>query len=89
MNIPNLPSITVPISTNTGHMHPAWHFFFNQLLQEMQNNLSEEGIWLPQQSTENIQKLEASNPTNSILINKDTQEAYIALNGVFKKITTS
>lgn len=91
MNIPNLPSIMVPLihQDNKNQMHPSWHLFFSQLLQELQANLSQQGINIPQQNTANISTIQLSNPLPSFVTNSDTGEPYVAINGVFKKITTS
>lgn len=91
MNVPNPPSIFVPLidPDKDNHMHPTWHLFFTQLLQEMQNNLSQQGLNIPQQSTDNISKIQSGNPLPSFLVNSDTGEPYVLVNNVFKKITTS
>lgn len=89
MKIPNLPDRQIPLIDENKNMHPLWHMFFNQLIQEMQTNLSEEGIYIPSQSTDNIAKLQTGNPLSSIISNKDTGDVYLSINGQFKKITTS
>ena len=91
MNIPNLPSITVPLihQENKEQMHPSWHLFFSQLLQELQNNLSQQGINIPQQNSGNISIIQSSKPLPSFVVNSDTGQPYVAINGVFKQITTS
>lgn len=89
MKIPNLPDRQIPLTDAENKMHPLWHMFFDQLIQEMQTNLSEEGIYIPTQSTDNISKLQAGNPSTSIISNSDTGDVYLAINGQFKKITTS
>lgn len=89
MNIPNLPDVRVPIAESSGNMHPAWHNFFMQLIQQMQNTLSQEGLHVPQQTTANIAKIQAGNPLPSFVTEKETGDVFVAINGVFKKITTS
>lgn len=91
MNVPNLPNILLPLvdPNKQNQMHPTWHLFFSQLLQEMQNNLSQQGINIPSQTTANINTIQSANPLPSFVTNSDTGEPYVAINGVFKKITTS
>lgn len=91
MNIPNLPNILLPLINpdKKDQMHPTWHLFFSQLLQELQNNLSQQGINIPNQTTENISKIQNGNPLSSFITNSDTGEPYVSINGVFKKIMTS
>lgn len=91
MNIPNLPNILLPLThpENKDQMHPTWHLFFSQLLQELQTNLSQQGIHIPQQNTANISTIQAANPVPSFVVNSDTGQPYVSINGVFKQITTS
>lgn len=89
MNVPNLPDIRVPVSIDSGHMNPAWHMFFSQLIQQMQGTLSQEGLHIPQQAKTDIAKIESGSPLPSFVTEKETGDVYVAINGVFKKITTS
>lgn len=69
-------------------MHPAWHNFFSQLMIELQNNASNQGIVMPKQPAANIAFL---NPQKfgAIVYDSDNNVAKINLNGTFKTITTS
>jgi len=93
MNIPSLPindlieKITDVEGKPSYRMHPAWNLFFRQLQYELQKNLSEESIVLPQQSTSNISLL--TNYTGGIIYDNTLNVGKINLNGVWKTITTS
>lgn len=89
MNVPNLPHPSVPIATKTGQMAPDWYRFFDQLISESQKNLSEEGLSVPQQTSENISVLQAGAPSPSIIYNNETHKPLISVNGVYKEIVTA
>lgn len=89
MNVPNLPHIDEPITLNGKNINPQWYRAIEQLFTQLQQNLSEEGLSVPQQSTGNISILQASTPKPSILYNKETHQPLISVNGVYKVIQTS
>lgn len=88
MNVPNLPAPHVPLSDGSGKMHPTWYNFFNQLMNEVQTNLSQEGLGVPMQSTTNISIIGSSNPTPRFLVDSNTNALKVALGGVIKTVTT-
>lgn len=89
MNIPNLPNIQTPLVEKDRTMNSYWYLFFTQLNQELQSNVSQEGINIPAQTTSNIAKIQNGSPSPSIIANKETGDFYLSVNGVFKKITVS
>lgn len=89
MNVPNLPNPSVVLTESTGHMSDHWYKFFTQLTTQLQQNISQEGLGVPQQSTSNISILQAATPKPSIVYNSDTHEPLISVNGIYKVIQTS
>lgn len=89
MNIPNLPHMSTPLVTISGHVHPDWYKYFMLMTNELQLNQSEEGTTIPQQSTENISKIESNITVPRIIYDSNTNTPKISVNGVFKTITTS
>lgn len=87
MNIPNMPHISDPITSKGHPINPAWYRFFQQLITEMQNNLSQEGVRIPSQPNQNISKLEASSPSPSIIYNQDEKKYLLPVDGIYKTIT--
>jgi len=63
--------------------------FLSQLITQLQNILSPEGIALPKQSAANITVLNTTKSIGNVLFNTDTSEAMVNLTGTFKTITTS
>ncbi len=47
------------IEVKTGFFTPAWQFLFDQLLSQMQENLSNQGYYIPGDTTVNIQAIAA------------------------------
>jgi hypothetical protein len=91
--IPNLPpqeqELLRVIKTPQGtqyYMHDSWHTFFSQLITELQNNLSNEGVGVPAQPTASIASLTTS---NRLLVDSTQNLLQINLNGVLKTIQTS
>jgi hypothetical protein len=88
MKTPNLPHPLTPVVKQGGQMHDDWYLYFSQLTSELQNNISEEGLGLPQQNTANISVLQASPPKPSIIYNSETDTPLIRVKGVYKAIQT-
>lgn len=89
MNIPNLPHISEAMTADGKQINPSWYLFFQQLVTEMQNNLSQEGVGIPSQPQANITQLQTSLKTPSIIHNADTNKYLLNENGVYKTIVTS
>ena len=89
MNIPNIPNISDALTSDGKQMHPAWYNFFQHLITQMQNNLSQEGIGIPSQKQTNINQLQSNLQTPSIIHNADTNKYLLNENGVYKEIVTT
>lgn len=89
MNIPNLPPPNQPLHDQNGNIHPAWYYFLSQITQEMQNNLSQEGIKIPMQPTANISKIQTISPDPSFIYDSNLHTVKVAINGVFKTVQTA
>jgi len=89
MNIPNLPHISTPLTVDGGRIHDDWYKYFNQLTNELQINVSQEGTSIPEQTTLNINNIEAKLKTPTLIYDSDLNIPKISVNGVFKTITTS
>lgn len=87
MILPNLTDIKV--ANNDGSMHEDFKGLMTQLIQTLQQSLSDEGYDLPKQTTDNVNLLNTAQSEGRILYNNDTKQAMINLNGTFKTITTS
>jgi len=86
MNVPNLPHPEVPIISENGKIHDSWYRFFTQLTSECQNNLSEEGLNIPTQTTNDINTLQTANPLPSFVYDSNKHAVMVAINGVYKTV---
>lgn len=87
MNIPNMPHIDDPI-TDQGHkINAGWYRFLQQLVTEMQSNLSQEGLGIPSQSAGNISKLQSSSPSPSLIYNQDEKKYLLPIDGIYKTVS--
>lgn len=84
MNIPNF--IDTKIVDENGKLTNEFRQFFSQLIDQLQYNLSDEGYIIPSQNTVNINKLNASNVDNILLIDNDTNELKIKIGGIFRTV---
>lgn len=91
MIIPNF--VHDKVVDGEGNLTPQWIMFFTQLLDQMQLNLSEEGIVAPSQTTSNITIIE-SDPNNvplngTLLYDSTTNQLKVRLSdGTFHVIQT-
>jgi hypothetical protein len=75
-----------------GDLTPGWSFLLNQLFNDMQANISNEGFVIPSQTTVNINKLANVSPkiaNGTMLYDSDLNVLKVFKNGVFKTITTN
>jgi hypothetical protein len=86
--IPSKP-ITKQIAMKDGTIHPAWDQYFSQITQILQSIISQEGFSVPAQSGDNVTILNNAKSNNKLLINSDTNELLVNLNGVFKTVQTA
>lgn len=85
MNIPNLPLDA--IVDQSGKLTDPWKVFFEQLISELQKNVSNEGYILPEQPTSNIALL--TDLKGAIIYDSDNDLAKVNLNGTFRTILTA
>jgi phage-related holin len=86
MSIPNF--IDSKFVDENGNLTDTWKMILSQLFSHLQNNLSQEGIKVPQQTTSNIGILDNINSLGALIYDKDTNELKVNINGTFKVIAT-
>jgi len=86
VNIPKF--INEPPVQKDGTWHPAWQQFFNQLVTQMQSNLSDEGYKLPQQTPANITTLQTPASTGAVLYDSTNHVMKVNINGTWKTVQT-
>jgi hypothetical protein len=84
MRIPNY--FTSKFVDENGYLTPEYQNFFQQLISQLQSNLSDEGYKLPQQPTSVITVLNTAASKAAILYDSTTDEAKINIAGTFKVI---
>jgi hypothetical protein len=84
MLVPSFP--VEKVIDDKGYLTPAWRTFFEQLLQNMNQSLSNEGIVIPPQTASNIALLTQS-MNGTIIYNSDANSFQGKLGGVFKTFT--
>jgi hypothetical protein len=87
MKIANLPEDKL-VDENR-NLTPQWKLFLSELITQLQNNLSNEGIILPPQTTTDIALLTSSKSIGALIYDSTLDVAKVNLNGTFKTITTS
>lgn len=87
MIIPNLNKIKV--SDENGNMHPELHELLSQIITALQQNLSDEGYKLPQQTTTNIIKLSNPKSKGAIIYDTDTDKFMVCINSAFRTVQVS
>lgn len=96
MNIPNLPPHQMVLKPD-GNVDPKalqnhlqnLYSYLTQLTTQLQNNVSNQGNFTPQQNTATIASLNTPESTSALLYNNETHQLMVNLNGTFKQITTS
>lgn len=84
MMIPNY--LNSKMVDEKGYLTAEWQNFFQQLISQLQGNLSDEGYKLPQQSTTIVDRLDTAASTGAILYDSTTDEAKVNIAGTFKVI---
>jgi len=87
MKIPNF--IDTQVINKDGYLTPSWKQILAQLFTELQLNLSDEGIIMPQQTTANITQLNISKYIGGLVYNSDTDKGMINIAGTYKNIITA
>lgn len=91
MKIPNFENVQF---TRQGYLTEEWQNILQELFTSLQNNLSNEGFQIPQQTTANIAALEtqfaaAPNPAvyfGNLLYDIDANELKVNINGTFRVV---
>jgi len=86
INIPNF--LDMQIVNQDGYLTDSAKQMFSQLFSQLQTNLSDEGILIPQQSATNITVLDNIKSKGAIIYNTNTNKAMVNENGSFKTIQT-
>jgi hypothetical protein len=66
-----------------------WAKIMQQLIQQLQVNLSDEGYKLPPQTTANVLELDTMQSLGAILYNTDTDKMMVNIAGTFKEVLTT
>lgn len=85
MNIPSF--VNTRIVDENGILTPEWANIFNQIITELQLNLSNEGYVLPQLATTDIAKLTGTQSIGSMVYDSTTPAMKVNINGVWKTVT--
>lgn len=92
MNIPNLPATDAWITKNEkGHydFHPHIKSVLQQLFNELQTNVSNEGYKVPQQPTATITQLNTAQSKGALLYDSEQNKLFVNENGTFKEVLTA
>lgn len=84
MNIPNF--LNDRFVDENGYLTDSWMAILSELFQILQQNLSDEGIIIPEQTTAKIALLTEN--VNGLIVDSDTDQLKINLAGTFKVIQT-
>lgn len=95
MNIPNYEN--VPFVDRDGYLTDQWSLIMQQLITALQNNVSDQGFQVPQQSTTTINSLQsqfAASPLpqmyyGDMLYDSTTDQLKVNIAGTFKVVTVS
>lgn len=87
MNVPNLP--IDEFLDKDGKMSDIWRMFFFQLIQAMQQTVSNEGFQIPQLTSAEIAQLvdPDKTPNGTMVYDTDTDDFKGMKGGVFKTFT--
>lgn len=86
MNIP--PFFNAKFVDDSGFLTTSQQLFLDNLINEMQISLGDNGIEVPQQTTVNINEIAVAEPNRTLLLHDiDTNELKVIRNGVVGVIT--
>ena len=68
---------STPMVDKNGHITANWHNYFNQLNTYLQKTLSNEGVQIPMLTSAQLTTISATQPTNALSFNSDTNQLYI------------
>ena len=87
MKVPSY--INGAIVSESGELTESWQNVFVQLFDEMQANLSDEGVVSPSQSSANISIIEPNASPGTLIFDSDTNELKVRLSdGTFHVVQT-
>jgi len=86
MNVPNY--INDSLVDSSGNVTDSWQKFFNQLINELNTNLSDEGTVVPSQSTSNISQLTQSQ-NGTLVYDETTHNLMVNIDGTFKTVNVT
>lgn len=69
-----------------GHLTPVARALLEQLINQLQINLSDEGYILPQQDNANVTLLNTNQSKGALLYNNETNEAMVNIENTFKDL---
>jgi hypothetical protein len=86
MNVPNFENIRAV--DEKGMWTNDWRQLLTHLLQEMQSNLSDQGIFVPKLTATEIADLNTADSTAAMVYNTTTSKFMFNENGTFKTVQT-
>lgn len=87
MEIPSLHQIEMFVDHPDGQMvNPSYLAAQNQLITQLQKNLSSEGYKVPQQATSTITSLNTMQSVGALLYNSTTHQLMVNIAGTFKVV---
>lgn len=84
-NVPNPPNSTQLVD-KSGNINADWQNYFNNLSLILRKFLSSEGIFLPQQTNDNILLLNTNKSIGALIYNSSTNHIEGNVNGTFQVI---
>jgi hypothetical protein len=85
--IPNLPQPSSEVVNDQKMLDTIWYLFLSQLITELQNQLSPNGMMIPSQNTATIATLNNAKTLNTMIINSDTQQLLVNITGVYQAVS--
>jgi len=88
MKIPNY--INEKFVDKNGHLTEPWGHVLEQLFNELQQRMSDEGHIMPSQDATNVAKLDGDvTKAGAVLYNETTKKAMVNIDGTLKEIQTT
>ncbi len=84
MNIPNFENIK--FVDRNGYLTEEWQLILQQLFQALQKNVSDEGLFVPQQPTSVITSLNTAASKSALLYDSTTDQLKVNISGTFQVI---
>jgi hypothetical protein len=78
-----------PVVGPDGYFTEPWETLFNQLLLQMQGYLSNNGLVVPEQSTDNINLIAPESQIGTLWYDSTANALKVNINGVVKTVTVS